>query len=176
MSQTYDLPRADEPPDVQPHGAVTTEWLAALARRFASVLTDHLGEGLPDSPCWPPPPEPPEPWLNAPALAAVRCLLNEENAEEIEATDPNRWNDPDAALAALAKELSDGIFVRFWAFALLGIEPGPVLAQVFRNNDLKLKTGTINAETGKLEKAPDHPKVHLLPVLAAMGRGREGEG
>lgn len=56
-------------------------------------------------------------------------------------------------------------------FVALGVPDSPFLEEVDANNLLKIATGKLNAETGKFEKAQDHPAPDIAGVIKKLEGG-----
>lgn len=132
------------------------------------------------------------PVPNVPELASPELLqlwsrlLLEETLETIEAAGVQLVIDGDDSvrvtmddfqfkiahqpdLPKLAKETADVSVVNTGFMSLCGIADEAVLKAVDDNNFLKLSTGRFCPATGKLLKAPNHPKPDIKALLHEQG-------
>ena len=110
-----------------------------------------------------------EELLEYAAAASVRITVKGSSARDQIELDLTRVEfspaEGPADLVHMADGLADRSVVTMWAMNACGIDDEPLLSVVDENNLLKVERGTIDKDTGKLIKPPDHPKPDVAGVL-----------
>lgn len=78
-------------------------------------------------------------------------------------------------LAGMVDALGDISVVNTGAFVAHGVRMAPVLEMIDANNLLKYSTGKRNPDTGKFEKAPNHPVPDINLILVQQGYDRNDD-
>lgn len=132
-----------------------------------------FGQNTPDSPVMPSPADRSrcfrlllEEVLEYGAAAGFEAVTHSGDGQTLHIDDlaimPTEW---EPALDQMVDACADISVVNTGAFAAMGVRMKAILELVDANNLLKIETGSLNPESGKFIKHPDHPKPDFAAAI-----------